>query len=232
MPLLPQIAFAGGCATQLLITDPGAPPLRVTDDVDVIADLVSYAEYARFSNRLRKLGFAEDSSEGAPICRWMVEGMKLDVMPIDERILGFSNRWFKSALSHSLTIPFEGLELRVVTPAYFLATKLAALKGRAKGDFYASKDLEDVITLIDGRTTVAAEVHAAPANVRRYVSAEIRKLLANREFVNAIAGHLPGDAISQARIPRMVNALRSLSRLGRDQPHTSRRKSAARDREE
>src|SRR5216684_8355014 len=33
--LLPEIVFVGGCTTGLLITDPAASPVRVTDDVDV-----------------------------------------------------------------------------------------------------------------------------------------------------------------------------------------------------
>jgi len=87
-PLLPEIVFVGGCTTGLLITDPAASPVRATDDVDVIVEVASYAEYARFSKRLRNLGFSEDSSEGAPICRWLIDRMKLDVMPTDETILG------------------------------------------------------------------------------------------------------------------------------------------------
>jgi hypothetical protein len=52
-PLLPEIVFVGGCATRLLISDPGAAPVRRTYDVDVISEIVSYADYAVFSERLR-----------------------------------------------------------------------------------------------------------------------------------------------------------------------------------
>ena len=47
-PLLSEIVFVGGCATGLLVDDPGAAPVRGTYDVDVIAEIVSYAEYAQF----------------------------------------------------------------------------------------------------------------------------------------------------------------------------------------
>src|ERR1700730_9784238 len=40
----------------------------------------------------------EDHSEGAPICRWAHDDLRFDVMPTDERILGFSNRWLGHAL--------------------------------------------------------------------------------------------------------------------------------------
>jgi hypothetical protein len=72
--------------------------------VDVIVEVASYSQYAKLSKRLRKLGFSEDSSEGAPICRWASEGMLLDVMPTDEKILGFSNRWYGPALRQAAEI--------------------------------------------------------------------------------------------------------------------------------
>lgn len=52
-PLLREIVFDGGCATGLLITDPGAAEVRRTYDVDVIAEIASYGDYLLFSERLR-----------------------------------------------------------------------------------------------------------------------------------------------------------------------------------
>jgi hypothetical protein len=213
-PLLPEIVFVGGCTTGLLITDPAASPVRATDDVDVIIEVASYAEYARFSKRLRSLGFYEDSSEGAPICRWRIDHMKLDLMPTDETILGFSNRWYKPAIEAAVIVALNGLELRVVTAPYFIGTKLEAFRGRGKGDFYASSDLEDIITLLDGRSTVVDEVGDSPSTLRRYVAAEIGRLLDHPEFVNALPGHLAGDEISQARVPMVLRTLNSLRELG------------------
>jgi hypothetical protein len=69
-PLLDEVVFVGGCTTALLITDPGAEAIRPTYDVDVIVEITSYADYAVFSERLRALGFQEESSEGTPLCRW------------------------------------------------------------------------------------------------------------------------------------------------------------------
>jgi len=60
--------------------------------VDAIAEITSYAQYAAFGDRLRILGFNEDTSEGAPVCRWIQGGIILDVMPLDANVLGFSNR--------------------------------------------------------------------------------------------------------------------------------------------
>ena len=75
----PWVVFVGGCATGLLIDDPAAAPKRRTYDVDVIAEIGSYAEYTVFSERLRALGFKENSREGAPLCRWTHGALTLDV---------------------------------------------------------------------------------------------------------------------------------------------------------
>jgi len=222
-PLLPEIVFVGGCTTGLLITDPAASPVRATDDVDVILEVASYAEYARFSKRLRELGFSEDSSEGAPICRWLIDRMKLDVMPTDETILGFSNRWYKPAIEAAAVVELGGFELRVVTTPYFIGTKLEAFRGRGKGDFYASSDLEDIISVLDGRPTVVDNVANSPTELRRYIGREVGKLLNNSEFLNALPGHLAGDEISQARIPMILRTLESLRSFSSESKRSTRR---------
>jgi hypothetical protein len=60
-PLLGELVFVGGAVTGLLITDEAAADPRTTFDVDAIAEITSYAEYAAFGDRLRALGFQEDA---------------------------------------------------------------------------------------------------------------------------------------------------------------------------
>jgi hypothetical protein len=152
-PLLSELVFVGGCATALLITDKAAAEVRPTFDVDAIAEITSYAEYTEFSEKLRKLGFQEDTSEGAPLCRWRQKTTTLDVMPLDASILGFANTWYRPAMDHAGERELEnGSKIRLVTPVYFCASKLEAFAGRGNGDFAASKDLEDLIAVIDGRS--------------------------------------------------------------------------------
>ena len=160
--------------TSLLVTDEGAGLPRTTLDVDAIAEISSYAEYTAFGERLRALGFSEDTSEDAPLCRWVHSGTILDVMPLDEKILGFSNRWYPAAMeaatSHQL---LRDLEIRVVTAPYFLRRKSRRSKVAARGDFLASHDLEDLIFVIDGRSTIVEEIRAETPLLREYLPTEI-----------------------------------------------------------
>jgi hypothetical protein len=137
--LADEMVFLGGCATGLLITDPLAPPIRATNDVDVISEVASLIEYQRLSKRLRAQGFSEDQSSDAPICRWQAQGVVLDVMPTSPEILGFGNPWYQPAftVAGQMTLP-SGRKIRMVSAPYFLATKLAAFEGRGQGDWMAS----------------------------------------------------------------------------------------------
>ena len=107
----------------------------------------------------------------------------------------------------------SALEIRVVTAPYFLATKLEAFKGRGGGDYFASRDLEDFISVIDGRPSLLDELLAAPDDLRVYIATEVKILLQKARFVDALPGHLPPDAISQSRIGLLLARLSDLSRL-------------------
>jgi hypothetical protein len=211
-PLLDQLVFVGGCTTGLFVTDPLIPPVRITRDVDVITEARSRHDYHLQEDKLRQLGFTPDQSPDAPICRWRIGELLLDLMPTDPAILGFANRWYPDALKQACPVALpSGLIIRAPTPPHFLATKLEAFHGRGKGDYWASHDMEDIVCLIDGRSEILAEVAACDDELRGYLRREFAQLHADRMFAEAIAGFLPGDLISQARAPRIRQRVAALA---------------------
>lgn len=85
-----ELVFVGGAATGLLITDPAQPAIRPTEDVDLIVEAAVRADYVQVEKALRVQGFVNDISKDAPICRWRVGSVTVDVMPTLKEILGFS----------------------------------------------------------------------------------------------------------------------------------------------
>jgi hypothetical protein len=170
--------------------------------VDVVVEVTTYAAWAEVGERLRTLGFREDRREGAPLCRWLIEDLVVDVMPALERVLGFTNRWYRHARNQSegRELP-GGVRIHVVTAPLFVATKIEAFRSRGRSDFVASHDLEDIIAVIDGRPALADDVKRAPAQLRRFLASTIEQWLEAPDFVAAVPGHLPGDMASQARAP-------------------------------
>ncbi len=187
-PILDEVVFVGGATIQLWLTEPGAPPARATDDVDVVCEVATRAEYYRLGSRLHERGLQEASDEPV-ICRWRSSDpqLVLDVMPTDPDILGFSNPWYEEAISTATVIALDsGAEIRVATPAPLVATKLCAWKGRGKGDLLRSLDVHDVLTLIDGRPELIAEVQAAQPHLRSYIHDELSELRVEHYFDYAI----------------------------------------------
>lgn len=200
-PLLDRVVFLGGAATGLLITDTAAPDVRPTLDVDVIVEISSRMDYYRLEESLRNLGFKPDQDEGAPICRWIVDRIKVDVMPTDEKILGFSNRWYSPAIkgAREMELP-GGTKIHIVTAPYFLATKIEAFYGRGKGDYMASHDMEDIIALFDGRPEIIDEIRSSTSELRNYLAETFQAFLKNNKFLESLPGHLPPDPASQGRV--------------------------------
>lgn len=73
-PLLDRLVFLGGAVTEFFITQPGGPGPRQTKDVDLVIDVVNLGEYSEtLREQLMALGLREDTREGAPVCRWLLE---------------------------------------------------------------------------------------------------------------------------------------------------------------
>jgi len=216
--LIDDVVFLGGCAAGLLVTDAASPRPRETNDVDVIVEITTMHDYHDLAEKLRKRGFHEDTTDGAPMCRWKYDSVAVDVMPTNEDILGFSNQWYPEALKKAgnMTLP-NGVEIQIVSAPHFLATKLEAFYGRGDGDYIASHDLEDLIAVLDGRASIVDEVMDSSDSLRSYLAGEFGKLLDNDEFQDALPCQLPPDAASQARITTIKSRMMEVSNLTQEQ---------------
>ena len=174
------IVFTGGATIFLYLDEVAAPDIRPTDDVDCVVEITSRAEYYNFSNLLRTLGLQESTESGVPLCRWQYEGISIDVMPCDSSVLGFSNRWYRSGIANSIHYQLpSGRQILIFSTPYLLASKIEAFTGRGRGNFYFSSDIEDIVALLDGRSSLFEEVQQADEEVKAFLSEWFRAELAN-----------------------------------------------------
>ena len=218
-PVCENVIFVGGCATGLLLTQERPYRIRITEDVDIVAQALTVHDYHAIEKQVRAQGFSNDVRPNAPICRWVYKNVTLDLMPTVKDILGFANRWYPLALQTAelVTLP-SGRGIRLITAPVFIGTKLEAFKDRGKDadgrpDFLGSHDLEDIITVADRRPELLDECRTAAPELRAYLAAEFTALFDNPEFEQALSGHLPGDAFSQQRARPLAKTLRELSTL-------------------
>ena len=125
-------------------------------------------------------------------------------MPVDEEILGFSNRWYAYAMESATGFMLEpGLVVRIAASTAFLATKWVAFASRGAADPMSSHDLEDLITVVAGRDEIVNDVRAAPAAVRQFIRHETSAFLDAPWADGVLEGNLP-DA---RRVPGLVEAV-------------------------
>ncbi len=187
-----EVVFVGGAVAELYASDPAASDIRPTQDVDCVIELSSRIEHNRLEENLRSKEFANDTSPGAPICRWVYNDIKVDVMPTDSDILGFSNRWYVEGIDNKIVKTLhDGTEIFVFPPEYYLASKLEAHNDRGGNDLRQSHDFEDIIYILENCPTILDDIGNANPTVKAYLKEECQSLLENDNLTEGIESALP-----------------------------------------
>lgn len=145
-----SVVYVGGSVAELYANDPAATDIRPTMDIDCVIELTSYLGFNELSSTLQSKGFKNDQTTGSPICRWIYNGITVDIMPDDENILGFTNSWYKSGISHKeqKQLP-DGQTIYIFPTVYYVATKLEALFSRGGKDIRGAHDFEDIVYILN-----------------------------------------------------------------------------------
>jgi len=187
-----EMVFVGGAVAELYADNPAASEIRPTNDVDCVIEIGSRLQFTQLEENLRARGFKNDTSEGAPICRWIFNDIKVDVMPTDSNVLGFSNRWYEEGIEIKIQKTLsDGTEVFVFPPEYYLAAKFEAHKGRGGNDLRQSHDFEDIIYILGNCPNILENVSGSNPNVKQYLKQECQNLLDNPDITEGIESALP-----------------------------------------
>ena len=192
------VIFVGG-ATVALYVQRIAEEIRPTDDIDVLIELTDYKDYTTLEEKLRSKRFVNDIESGV-ICRYKIQGITVDIMPTEEKKLGFSNIWypqgFKTAMKYDIG---DGYNINIFRPEYFISTKLEAFKNRGGNDGRTSTDFEDLVYIFNHRTTLWQEMSSADEYVKSYLQQEFKLMLENQYIEEWISSHLEHTDQRRAR---------------------------------
>lgn len=202
--------YLGGCATALFINDPSSLDVRATVDVDCIIDVISLMEYHKFERQLTEKGFKK-SIEDDVICRFRCDEIILDVMPTDQKILGFGNLWYKNALRHAVNHEIaDDLTIKSISAPYFLATKYEAFKTRGNNDLWSSHDYEDIITVVAGRMNIVEEILEVDSVLRENLKEQFKQLLQNDQFEPTLPGHVNDGPATMDNAQTVINRINQI----------------------
>lgn len=212
--LCDELVLVGGCAASLLMDTPTAPPPRVTYDVDLLAVVTALHNYHALEEKLAQRGFTRDMSPEAPICRWRIGEVVVDLMPTDESVLGFSNRWYPHAAATAVQMALSsGNVIRLITAPAFLATKFEAFQTRGKSDLVLSHDFEDIINVLEGRAAIVNEIASSAPELRDYLAAQFARVSQREDFANILPGLVAYDTLYVQRVAAVSERIAAIVSL-------------------
>jgi predicted nucleotidyltransferase len=187
-PLKNDVVFVGGAIVSLY-ADRRALEIRPTDDVDIVVEIATRHEYAELEEQLRKMGFKNDITAKF-LGRYLLTGIIVDVLPTNEAILGFSNIWYEGGFKNAVDYIIDDQHtVKIFSAPYFIASKLQAFKNRGNNDGRVSTDFEDIIFVLDNRSTIWEEMKNAEDGVRKFLLEEFNILLNHKYAEEWIAAH-------------------------------------------
>jgi len=184
-----KVVFVGGAVVSLY-ADREVPEFRPTDDVDVLVEVLNYKERTRLEEILRLKGFTHDIASGI-VCGFIIKGITVDVMPTNDSSIGFTSQWYEKGFMNSILYKIDDKHIiRILSAPYFLVTKLEAFNGRGGSDGRTSQDFEDIVFILEQRSTIWNELASADDEVRIYVVMEFLRLKSNPNLREWIDSHV------------------------------------------
>lgn len=182
-----KVVFVGG-TTVSLYADFQTLSIRPTDDVDVIIEVLNYANRTEMEEKLRSIGFQHDVESGI-ICRYKIEHLIVDIMPTTPESIGFSNKWYPEGFATAMDFVIDDTTVKILSAPYFIATKLEAFNGRG-GDGRTSHDFEDIVYVLENRQNIWEEMAATSGEIKDYLRYEFTQLRKNSSIFEWIDCHV------------------------------------------
>ena len=194
-----RIVYVGGAMAGLYATDPVAVEPRTTLDVDCVVNSENYAEYIAFEEMLRTKNFRNDQALDAPMCRWVFNGERVDVMSMDENTLSFGNRWYRPGFGKRkpYTLP-SGRVIYYLSVTYYIATKIEALLSRGGDDWRGAIDFEDIVYVLNYCPEFVEEFKQEDVTVQRFVACQFAKMLERPNISEEIECAISSDEIERS----------------------------------
>jgi predicted nucleotidyltransferase len=212
-PLKDRVVFVGGGVVDFYISPTVKPEdIRLTKDVDLVVEIISFGELEDFREALGRQGFFQ-SMEDNVICRFHWEELMIDVMSTQAVGWAPANRWFEIGFKNAHSVSVDGIEIRIMPLPIYLATKLDAFRSRSGLDPRTSTDLEDIVLILDNLPNWIENVQGAPQTVIAFLISEFKLFLGDAKIQEAILGNLPYGS-QRERMDKLNADLRAIcSRL-------------------
>jgi predicted nucleotidyltransferase len=183
-----QMVFVGGAVVSLYADDPAADEIRPTADIDMTLNVVNLSNWSVLQEKLASLGFHPDPF-GHAICSYKFKDIPVDIMPAEDGPLGPANKWYKLGFDNLWTVKAKEEDIKILPAPCYLATKFEAFNNRGK-DYRTSHDFEDIIYILDNRTSIVEEVKSTLPEIKSYLQSQLSKLEKSTNYDEFLSAHI------------------------------------------
>ena len=189
-PLNNMLLYVGGAVAELYADNPDLAEMRPTNDVDCVVEVTTRSKYNKVEEEIRRMGFVNDTSPSAPLFRYIYQTIKVDLMPMDSNVLGFSNQWYLAGAANKMqhALP-NGIGINLMPPEYYLAAKFEAHNTRGGNNLRQSHDFEDIVYLLDNCSTLFKNKWAP--ELAGFLRKQAKQTAQNPTFLEALEGAMP-----------------------------------------
>jgi len=134
----------------------------------------------------------------------------VDFIPARMAEFGTANRWLSLGFDLAETAELEtGQSIWRLSASAWLAAKIAAFEQRGRRDVLMSRDLEDIVTLLIGRRSLAEEIRYSQGEIRAYIIEAFRAWLRDNLVLDAMDGSV-SSAADRHRLDAIRNEIAEL----------------------
>ena len=202
-----SIVFVGGAVVSVYADDDAADEVRPTQDIDLTLKLFDINQQD-LDKQLAERGFHPDI-HGHAICSYKYKDIAVDVMASVDSMRGPTNRWYAIGFNSLQEVTIKGENIQILSAPCYLATKFEAYNHRGEGDYRASHDFEDIIYVLDNRTTIVEEIKQSDDKVKKFLRKELTKVLKSSYSEEILSAHLH-PLILEERYPMLLEKIRTI----------------------
>lgn len=183
-----EMVFVGGAVVSLYTDDPAADEIRPTQDIDMTLHVINLSHWEQIQEKLGALGFYPDPF-GHAICSYKYKNILVDIMATEVGPLGPANSWYKIGFHNLWTALAKDQEIRILSAPCYLATKFEAFHNRGK-DIRTSHDIEDIIYILDNRTTIVEDVGKSNPLIQTFLKDQLQKIVSKGMLDEVLMAHI------------------------------------------
>lgn len=204
-----EMVFVGGAIISLYTDDDAADEIRPTFDVDLTLHVVNLGHWEKVQEKLRKLDFHPDPF-GHAICSYKYKNILVDIMAKEDGPLGPANCWYKIGFENLWSVKAKEQEIRILPAPCYLASKFEAFKSRGK-DARTSHDIEDIIYVLDNRTSIVEEIKEAHPSVRDFLKEQLLEMINKGLLQEVLIAHIH-PLMLEERMPMVTQRINEITK--------------------